>query len=153
MATERRVFMNSTRERRPSMLTSLANAAIRRPRRLALAALAFVVFAGVVGGPTVGLLKARDAFQDPSSQSTHAKALIERATGREPQAGVLALVTAPPSSPAVASAATTIARVPGVASVAPASSRDMGFKREPPWRPHDDAHSIDPHESLAEDPR
>src|SRR6516225_5327377 len=99
------------------MLTSLANAAIRHPRRLALGALAFFVIAAVVGGPTAGLLQARDSFQDPSSQSAHAKALIQRATGSEPQAGVLALVTAPPSSSAVASVASTIAGVPGVASV------------------------------------
>jgi RND superfamily putative drug exporter len=128
MTTRHRAFMSLTRERRPSMLTSLANAAIRRPRRIALAALAFVLFAAVVGGPTVGLLKARDGFQDPSSQSAHAKALIERAAGSEPQAGVLALVNAPVSSPAVASAAATIARVPGVASVAtPASGRDRAL--------------------------
>jgi RND superfamily putative drug exporter len=110
------------------VLASLANAAIRRPGRLALAALAFVIFAGVVGAPTVGLLKARDDFQDPASQSMHANALIQRATGSEPQAGVLALVHAPPSSPAVASAAATIARVSGVASVAtPASSHDQAL--------------------------
>jgi RND superfamily putative drug exporter len=107
------------------MLTSLADAAIRSPRRLALAALAFLVIAGVVGAPTAGLLQARDPFQDPSSQSTRTKTLIQHATSSEPQAGVLALVDARPSSPAVASAAATIARVRGVASVAtPASSRD-----------------------------
>jgi RND superfamily putative drug exporter len=107
------------------MLTSLANAACRYPRRLALGALAFLLIAGVVGGPTAGLLQARDPFQDPSSESARAKILIQHATGSEPQAGVLALVYAPPSSPAVASAAAAIARVPGVASVAtPASSRD-----------------------------
>jgi RND superfamily putative drug exporter len=110
------------------MLRSLANAAIRRPRRLALGALAFFVIAAVVGGPTAGLLQARDSFQDPSSQSAHAKALIQRATGSEPQAGVLALVTAPPSSSAVASVASTIAGVPGVASVAtPASGHDQAL--------------------------
>jgi RND superfamily putative drug exporter len=110
------------------MLTSLANAAIRRPRRLALAALAFVVIAGVVGGPTAGLLQARDPFQDPSSQSARTKTVVQHATGSEPQAGVLALVNAPPSSPAVTSAAAAIARVPGVASVAtPASSHDRAL--------------------------
>ena len=81
MATEDRAVNDLTRGRRPSLLTSLANAAIRRPRRIALAALVFVLLAAVVGAPTVGLLKARDDFQDPSSQSAHAKALIERATG------------------------------------------------------------------------
>jgi RND superfamily putative drug exporter len=107
------------------MLTSLANAAIRRPRRLALAALAFFVIAAVVGGPTAGLLQARDSFQDPSAPSAHAKALIEHATGTEAQAGVLALVNAPPSSPSVASVAHTIAGVSGVASVAtPESGQD-----------------------------
>ena len=128
MATEDRAVNDLTRGRRPSLLTSLANAAIRRPRRIALAALVFVLLAAVVGAPTVGLLKARDDFQDPSSQSAHAKALIERATGSEPQAGVLALINAPPLSPAVASAAATIARVRGVASVAtPASTHDRAL--------------------------
>jgi RND superfamily putative drug exporter len=107
------------------MFSSLATTAIRHPRRLALAALAFLLIAGVVGGPTAGLLQARDSFQDPSSQAAHAKALLEHATGNEPQAGVLALVNAPPASPAVASTASTIARVPGVASVAtPTSNHD-----------------------------
>src|SRR6516165_8433798 len=100
------------------MLTSLADAAIRHPRRLALAALAFLAIAALVGGPTAGLLQARDSFQDPSSQSARAKTVLEHATGGEPQAGVLALVNAPPGSPAVAWVASTIAGVPGVASVA-----------------------------------
>jgi hypothetical protein len=43
MTAEHRASMNLTRERRlPPMLTWLANAAIRRPCRVALAALAFV---------------------------------------------------------------------------------------------------------------
>jgi uncharacterized membrane protein YdfJ with MMPL/SSD domain len=100
------------------MLNSLSNIALRRPRRVAIAALVFLLIAGVVGGPTAGLLNARNTFQDPSSASTRAQALIERATGAESHAGVLALVNAPPASAAVASAARTLAAVPGVASVA-----------------------------------
>jgi RND superfamily putative drug exporter len=44
---------------------------------------------------------------------------IERATGAEDGAGVLALISAPPSSPLVAATARTIASVPGVAAVTP----------------------------------
>ena len=84
----------------------------------------------MLGGPTAGLLNARNSFQDPSSEAARAEAaraqtVIQGATGSEPSAGVLALVSAPPSSPAVASVASTLAAVPGVASVqTPARSHD-----------------------------
>jgi len=107
------------------MLTAVARLSLRAPRRLAAAALVvFLVFA-VVGGPTTGLLKDRNSFQDPSSQSARAEHAIERATGREFNPGVLALVDAPPSSPEVAEVAQLIAGVSGVASVAtPAGGHD-----------------------------
>lgn len=110
------------------MLSWLANLALRRPRRVAVLALVFLLVGGVLGGPTAGLLKARNGFQDPSSQSARAQTLIERATGAEPRAGVLALVSAPPASPRVASVARTLAAVPGVAAVAtPAAGHDPGL--------------------------
>jgi RND superfamily putative drug exporter len=71
------------------------------------------------------LLKARNGFQDPSSQAARSQRLIEAATGAEPRAGVLALVSAPSSSPAVAAAARALAADPAVASVAtPESTHD-----------------------------
>ncbi len=99
------------------MLSSLSQLALRHPRRVAVAALVFLVVAGVLGGPTAGLLNARNSFQDPASQSARAEKLIQQATAHESTPGVLALVSAPPSSPAVASVARAIAAVPGVASV------------------------------------
>jgi RND superfamily putative drug exporter len=99
------------------MFTSLTNLAVRHPRRMAVLTLALFVAAGVYGGPAAGLLKARNGFAAPSSPSAEEQRMIERATGAEDGAGVLALLTAPPSSPAVTSAARTIAAVPGVAAV------------------------------------
>src|ERR1700746_2312692 len=99
------------------MMTRLARLASRHARRVAAAALLLVVVAGVFGGPTARLLNARNAFADPSSPSSRAEALIKRATGAEASPGVLVLVDAPPSNPAVASAASTLAGVGGVADV------------------------------------
>ena len=73
------------------MFSSLASLSVRHPRRLALVALVLFIVAGVLGGPTAGLLKARNSFQDPGSQSARAQRALERATGAEPSAGVLAL--------------------------------------------------------------
>ncbi|MGA2927243.1 MAG: MMPL family transporter [Solirubrobacteraceae bacterium] len=110
------------------MFSSLANLALRHPRRVGVIALIFLVVAGVLGGPAAGLLNARNSFQDSSSQSARAESLIQKTTGNESTPGVLALVKAPPSSPAVASVARTIAAVPGVASVmTPAESDGAGL--------------------------
>ena len=110
------------------MLGALANLAIRHPRRMALLALAAFVVAGVFGGTAIGLLNARNAFSDPSSASARAEAAIQRATGEQTSPGVLALVSAPPGSPAVTSAAHAIAHVPGVAVVtAPAPGHQVGL--------------------------
>ncbi len=110
------------------MLVALANLAIRHPRRMALLALAAFVVAGVFGGTAIGLLNARNAFSDPSSASARAEAAVQRATGEETSPGVLALVSAPPGSPAVSSTAHAIAHVPGVALVtAPAPGHQAGL--------------------------
>jgi RND superfamily putative drug exporter len=99
------------------MLSALAGSAIRHPRRMLLLALVAFLVAAVLGTPAVGLLNARNPFSDPASPSSRAEQLVEQATGREPSPGVLALVSAPPDSPAVGSVARTIAQVPGVATV------------------------------------
>ena len=110
------------------MLGALANLAIRHPRRMALLALAAFVVAGVFGGTAIGLLNAGNPFSDPSSASARAEAAIQRATGEETSPGVLALVSAPPGSPAVTSTARAIAHVPGVAVVtAPAPGHQAGL--------------------------
>jgi uncharacterized membrane protein YdfJ with MMPL/SSD domain len=110
------------------MLGALANAAIRHPRRMALIALAVFILAGAFGATAETLLNARNPFSDPSSPSARAEALVQRATGEEASPGVLALVSAPPGSPPVASAAQAIAHVPGVAAVAaPAPGHEAGL--------------------------
>ncbi|MGO9083275.1 MAG: MMPL family transporter [Streptosporangiaceae bacterium] len=110
------------------MLGALASLALRHPRRMLLVALAVFAVAGVFGATATGLLNARNPFSDPNSASARAEALIEQATGKESSPGVLALVSAPPGSPAVASAAQEIARVPGVATVtAPAPGHLAGL--------------------------
>jgi RND superfamily putative drug exporter len=84
---------------------------------MAVLTLVFFIAAGVYGGPAAGLLKARNGFVAPSSPSARERQAIERATGAEDGPGVLALVSAPPSSPEVAATARAIAAVPGVAAV------------------------------------
>ncbi len=99
------------------MFSSLANLALRSPRRVAALSVVSFVFAGVIGGPAAGMLNARSSFEAPSSPSSLQMRTIERATGEEPSPGVLALVKAPPSSAVVASVAGAIASVNGVAHV------------------------------------
>jgi RND superfamily putative drug exporter len=84
---------------------------------MAILTVVFMIAAGVYGGPAAGLLNARNGFAAPSSPSARAQAAIEHATRAEDGAGVLALVSAPPSSPDVAATARTIAAVAGVATV------------------------------------
>jgi RND superfamily putative drug exporter len=82
-----------------------------------LGALLFMLV-GVLGGPAPGSLNAPNAFDDPGSQATRAETQIERATGAQPSADVIALVAAPASSSEVARVARTLRADPGVASVA-----------------------------------
>jgi RND superfamily putative drug exporter len=108
--------MSMGRGSRP-VFNSLTNIALAHPRRIAALTLVFFIVAGIYGGPAAGLLKARNSFQDPSSPSAQEQRVIEQATGAEDGSGVLALVSAPPSSPLIAETARTIAAVPGVARV------------------------------------
>src|SRR5450755_867917 len=110
------------------MLRALANLAIRHPRRMLLLALVVFAVAGVFGATAIGLLNARNPFSAPSSASARAEAAIQQATGQEAGPGVLALVSAPPGSAVVTSAARTIAHVPGVATVTvPVPGHDAGL--------------------------
>ena len=99
------------------MLARLTTVALRHPRRMAALTVAFFIAAGLYGGPAAGLLNARNGFAAPSSPSAREQQAIERATGAEDGPGVLALVSAPPSSRQVGAVARTIAAVPGVATV------------------------------------
>jgi uncharacterized membrane protein YdfJ with MMPL/SSD domain len=110
------------------MLARITSHGVHHPRRTAVLALLLVLLAAVLGGPVASKLNARNAFEDPSSQSAHARTQIERATGVESSAGVIALVHAPPLSPAVAAAAQTLRRDPAVARVASyASTHDAAL--------------------------
>jgi len=100
-----------------SLLTRYAATSVRHPRRIALLAVIFFLVAGVIGGPAARLLKARNGFEDPSSQAAAARKQIERATGVEPTAGVIALVHGAPGGPGVASAAAALRADSGVARV------------------------------------
>jgi RND superfamily putative drug exporter len=96
----------------------LAELSYARPRRVAAVAGVVFVVASVIGGPAPGSFSASDAFDDPSSQATHARQKIERATGEAGSAGVIALVRAPRSSSAVKQVARTLRADAGIARVA-----------------------------------
>jgi RND superfamily putative drug exporter len=100
------------------MLLRLANLSCARPRRMAVLGVLLFVLVGVIGGPAPGSFNASNAFDDPGSQATRAETQIERATGAEPSADLIALVAAPRSSREVALVARTLRADPGVASVA-----------------------------------
>jgi uncharacterized membrane protein YdfJ with MMPL/SSD domain len=110
------------------MLNKLADAGIRRPRSFALLALVLLLICGVVGGRAPGILRAPNAFEDPGSQAASARTQLERASGAQPAAGVLALVHVPPLSAKAAAVARTLAGDPDVALVQDyASSREQSF--------------------------
>jgi RND superfamily putative drug exporter len=110
------------------MLARITRHGVHHPRRTALIALLLVLFAAVVAGPTASKLDARNAFEDPSSQAARASTQIERATGAEASAGVIALVHGAPLGSAERSAARTLSHDPGVARVTSyASTRDPAF--------------------------
>jgi len=99
------------------MYASVARVASRRPRTIAAFALILFIAFAAFGGPATTLLNASNGFQDPSSPSAREQAAVQRLTGVEPTAGVLALVPASPASAELARTARVIAAVPGVARV------------------------------------
>src|SRR4051794_8741748 len=95
------------------MLERLGNASAARPRRTLLLVLAFVVLAGVVGGPVAGKLQTDGGFTPASSESSRAEAQFERATGETAVPGIVALVRG--SERNARSVASELAAIPGVA--------------------------------------
>src|SRR4029077_4526711 len=77
------------------MLRTLANTVSARPRRTLLLTLAFIVVAGVIGGPLAGSLKSSGGFAPPNSDSQVATRMLERASGTEPVPGIVLLVHTP----------------------------------------------------------
>jgi RND superfamily putative drug exporter len=107
------------------MLLSLAHTLSARPRRTLLLTLAFVVVAGVIGGPLAGALKGSGGFAPPNSDSQVATNMLQRAAGTEPAPGIVLLVNTPNGLGAartqISGIASQLKTVPGVAStVAPA---------------------------------
>ena len=84
------------------------------PRRTLLVVLAFVLVAGVVGGPLAGRLSTSGGFVAPGADSQVAQQRLATAGGRESSPAVV-LLTAPRAREA---AAARLARIPGVVSVA-----------------------------------
>ena len=99
------------------MLARLTRPGLHHPRRTALLAVLFVLLAAVLGGSAASTLNAPNAFENPASPAAHARAQIERATGAEPTAGVIALVHSTPLGAGAGSAARTLSRDPGVTRV------------------------------------
>jgi RND superfamily putative drug exporter len=110
------------------MLKSLTTRISSHPRRSLAAVLVFVIIAGVIGAPVVGMLKSSGGFAPGSSDSQVATNLLARATGTEASAGIVLLVRTPQGAQSQTSVARVaivrrrLAGVPGVArTVAPAA--------------------------------
>jgi uncharacterized membrane protein YdfJ with MMPL/SSD domain len=104
------------------MLTSLAVRISSRPKRSLLIVLVVVVVAGAVGGPVAGALKGSGGFAPGNSDSQLAIDQLQHATGLEPTAGVVLLVSTPQgaraAAPRIAAVGHMLAGVPGVARTA-----------------------------------
>jgi uncharacterized membrane protein YdfJ with MMPL/SSD domain len=73
-------------------MDALARFVDRRRRLVLLVSAVFVVFAGVYGGPVVGLLDSGDDFEDPADEAVQARQAVERATGRSASPDMVVLV-------------------------------------------------------------
>ncbi|HYZ29389.1 MAG TPA: MMPL family transporter [Thermoleophilaceae bacterium] len=102
------------------MLERLGNLSAVRPRRTLIVLLAFVVLAGVVGGPVAGRLQSGGGFTAGSSESSRADRQFERATGEHATPGIVLLVRGHDAQQRAGVAARELARVPGVARATPA---------------------------------
>src|SRR5215213_10306451 len=107
------------RPARPTMPDMLTSRLAAHPRRTLVTVLLFVVLAGAVGGPVAGALESSGGFVAPGADSEVAVDRIEAATGTEPDAGIVLLVDRP-SPERLAAVERELARIPGVASTAPA---------------------------------
>ena len=100
------------------MLRSLAVKLSSHPRRTVLYVLAFVVIAGVIGGPLAGSLKSSGGFAPPNSDSQVATDMLQAASGAEPTPGIVLLVNSPQGAAMAAGRVDAIAHrlaaIPGV---------------------------------------
>jgi uncharacterized membrane protein YdfJ with MMPL/SSD domain len=107
-------------------MITVAKLAITRPRRMLAAISVLLLIAIVLGSQATSALNAVHGFEDPGSQSAHARKQIESATGAEPAPGVIALVRAAPGAAEVGSVERVLRRDPSVARVAPPVSASDG---------------------------
>lgn len=116
------------------MLAGLADRISARPRRALFAVLAFVLVAGVLGGPVAGSLRDSGGFTAEDAGSALAQERVQTATGRGSAPGVVLLLSTPqgadrPAARArVAALQRELAAMRGIASVVShASTRDKRF--------------------------
>lgn len=109
------------------MLSSLTERVARRPRRALVLTAAFVVAAGVLGGPVAGVLEDSGGFSQSDSGSVRGIERIEAATGLQAGAGVVVLVSTPQGATGAAATARVgelsrqLAAEPGIATVTTAA--------------------------------
>lgn len=112
---------------RDTVLRTLADLAFAHPRRILAITLAVCLVAGAFGLSVASRLDPYGA-EDPASESVRADALIERATGADPAAGVLAVVQTPMGALS-AFGRRRVARVAGILHDDPAIARVQGTGR------------------------
>lgn len=98
-------------------LSRLAQLASRYPKRILLLSFLLLLVVGFFGAPAFGKFNAPNPFQAPHSSSAQAQNLLESAAGGETTPGIIAVVKAPPGSPAVGQVAGSIRQVAGVLAV------------------------------------
>lgn len=116
------------------MLSRLGDRVAAHPRRTLLGLLAFLLVAGVLGGPVAGLLRDSGGFAPADSGSERTDRRIEAATGAQAAPGLVLLVATPHGADTPAAQARLaglrreLAARPGIASVVPtATTRDERF--------------------------
>lgn len=95
----------------PGMLERLGKLTASRPKRTLVLLLAFIVLAGVVGGPVAGRMQAGDGFTSQASESAQAERRLERATGEATAPGIVLIARDGQAQ----AAADTLGQVAGVA--------------------------------------
>jgi uncharacterized membrane protein YdfJ with MMPL/SSD domain len=110
------------------MLERFGSLSAARPRRTLIILLAFVVLAGVVGGPLAGQLESGGGFTTDSSESSRADRQLQRATGDGTAPGIVVLVGGSTAGLEQRAEATAreLAQLPGVAAAAPAGLSEDG---------------------------
>jgi uncharacterized membrane protein YdfJ with MMPL/SSD domain len=111
----------------PSMLERLGSLSAASPRRTLAILFAFIVLAGVIGGPVAGRLSSGDGFTTADSESARAEAQLERATGEGTSPGIVLLVRG--DDAAAQAAARELGGIAGVARAAPAGTSEDGSTR------------------------